>query len=178
MKETCSIIISAAYSIIGKELAEVGILNPEDWSVNKSLPEADYEDNLMIEIWQSLVKQLWNSDIYKIKSGAGKINKSMKKLPEFNSPANVILVGLHLLNYWADNCANFIDKARWQPKLKRTIPAITRRVSEVNPELAATSYAAADNLFRELTGKVMISKEIRQSKSKYVMNKLKNRKKR
>ena len=175
MKATCSIIISAAYSIIGKELMEVGILKEEDWSLSDDLDGADSEDLLMIKIWESLIKQLWNSDIRKMRSEAAKINTAMQKVPEFNSPANVILVGLHLLNYWADNCANFIDKARWAPKLKRTIPAITRRVAEVNPELAATSYAAADNLFRELTGKVLISKEIRQAKSKYIMNKLKNR---
>ena len=177
MKSNCAILISACYSILGFEMYEAGILD-DDWAVKKKLPEADTEDKMLIEVWNGIVGILWGSSIHSIRSEAKKFNDLVKKIPEEGEEGNHLLTSLYLFDIWVDTCADFITRAKWQTKLKRIMPAITMRVCEFRPELASVSKAAADNIYRSMIGKPVISAEIRQAKSRYVLNKLKNRKKR
>lgn len=172
---SCDVIIGTVYGRFGYELAESGMISEKDWTPLKRNNDWDALDAEIVALWKGVIGIVHGTPIGKLKKTAEISNKAIEKLPEDEREANQLLLAIHLFEKWLEgDCVDFITRSVFLSRTIRIKWDIIKRVRKVGgEELAAKTYIAADNIYRAIVGKPVLTSELRNKHAEMVKARLK-----
>ncbi len=175
---SCEIIIGCIYARMGMELEQAELLNPKDWTPFKRSKDWDSLDADVVNLWENVVRIVWNTPVEKMRAWAAASNEAIEKLPEGEREGNQLLLTVHLLHkYLTDlDCTDFITKSMMKNKVDRIKMDILERVrQEGGDDLVKKSYIVADNIFRTIIGKPALTQDLREEHTRMILARLRGK---
>ena len=156
----CALMLATAYTMAGQELLRHDIID-EQWIPTKNA------DPALITFWNDIAGILHNSTQYRIRSATSEANKIIATIPEFDQSGNQMLIALHLFSFWIDECANWMMRATLKNRTSALkIKVIDKVRTHAGQTIVESSFSAADNIRRRLSGRAVLDIETRHLATK------------
>ena len=157
-------LLSAVYGILQVALDDAELLDSHGRPDKRKIKHASIHSKDVIELYEWLSDKIQDVNSYQLEQNAGEFNKLATKLHD-DYLLNMTLLGIFLLQNYVWDMDKF-SQGVIQPKLDRVQKHFTYHVER---DIYRDSRIAANNLYRLYTGKLELTKDVRNAKFKKII---------
>ena len=160
--------IVGIFGFLQLSMQDVGLLDKKGRPVKKKKPLPSERDAIFIYDW--VAGHLKNLPIEHLRPKARVMDEAVTKLLNDHTVVNNFLLGLLLLRAMVDDGSKS-TQILIGSKINRLVDVVDDAISdeEFSADIKRTTARTADNLYRQFTGRLQLSDEVREARFKRII---------